>query len=816
MNRFKSYFFAIFCMLCSVFGACSDDPAVQAAEDTLTVGGIEAETTVPAVDAPQIVFTVESNRAWEIVTEELDWASVSPASGAAGSVTRVTVTPYVDKGNLRTGRIVVQAGTQKSVLTLHQHPSAETPSIIVEGGGDNAEIVCGADGMPVYFNVNANVDWTVDSSELDWASVTPGRGIAGKSVRMTLAATENPGSEMRTGTLVFVAEKLERHITVKQEAKTQYPVIALSGDVSDNYIRMGAAGRSATFEVKSNCDWTVDATKCPSWLEVSPDKGRAGETIVVTAKAAANTGESRRGVFAISATSALGTSTETLTVVQAPAEGFDWLIFADDFSWATTPTDKPFNVPAMDQGAGEKLTTLYPEVASATTDPQNSGCQIVRGYTRAGALKMGEPAKRARFTTPPFSDIDGKMDLTVTFRTLTLKDNGAELEIYCETGTYDDMDIRQVSAGQKWEDDPFQNWYDVTLRITGATRGCRLNIRSLNESKCTWYLDDVRITSLRKDAVSGVKMSEPPVCLAATTDAVSAGADGTFRITVNHTVDVTVTTPAWVSLLSESSEKLGSGTQTTYLFQAADNTTGTARAEVVRFSNAAANLSSEVFVTQEAAVSASFPIRWLLGPEHMEVYDYTSDWKGDGVKAEQGRSSARLSFVLGSTVSDGSRPGSKNPTLGIRGGEPAKGLNANYIWDNDYFLFEVPGAWLPAGQRVNIDFWLVLQATNPKYWVLEYEDGGVWKPAGELRHTTTGDGTDIAYNYAMEATFCNISETMTLSEATAVLRIRLRCVTGRLRINGKESATTDSKAMSLVYRDAATGNEHQPTISLAE
>ena len=221
MNRFKSYFFAIFCMLCSVFGACSDDPAVQAAEDTLTVGGIEAETTVPAVDAPQIVFTVESNRAWEIVTEELDWASVSPASGAAGSVTRVTVTPYVNKGNLRTGRIVVQAGTQKSVLTLHQHPSAETPSIIVEGGGDNAEIVCGADGMPVYFNVNANVDWTVDSSELDWASVTPGRGIAGKSVRMTLAATENPGSEMRTGTLVFVAEKLERHITGKQEAKTQ-------------------------------------------------------------------------------------------------------------------------------------------------------------------------------------------------------------------------------------------------------------------------------------------------------------------------------------------------------------------------------------------------------------------------------------------------------------------------------------------------------------------------------------------------------------------------------------------------------------------
>lgn len=815
MNRFKCYFFAIFCMLCTALGACSEDPAVRTAEDTLTVGGIEAETTVPAVDAPQVVFTVESNRDWEIVTEDLDWASVSPLSGVGGSVTRVTVTPYVNKGGLRTGRIVVTAGTERTILVLNQQPTGEIPSIVVEGLGEEG-LGCDADGMPVYFSVNANVDWTVDSSELDWATVTPDRGIAGKSVRMTLAATENPGPEPRTGTLVIVSEQVERRIPVTQSGKTQYPVIVFSGDVADNYIRMGAAGRTATFEVKSNHDWSVDTQQCPDWLEVSPDKGRAGETVVMTAKVAANTAESRRGVFSISATSTLGTATETITVVQAPAEGFDYLIFAEDFSWATTPTDKPFNVPAMDQGAGEKLTSLYPSIASETTDPLGNGCQIVRGYTRAGALKMGESAKKARFTTPPFADIDGKMDLTVTFRTLTLKDNSAELEIYCETGTYDDMDIRQVSAGSKWTDDPFQNWYDVTLRITGATRGCRLNIRSLNESKCTWYLDDVRITSLRKDAVSGVKMSEPPVCLAATAEAVTAGADGSFRITVNHTVDVALTTPAWVTKISENSEKLGSGTQTTYLFQAADNSTGAARAEVVRFFNAAANLSSEVIVTQDAAVRASFPVRWLLGPDHMEIYDYTSDWKGDGVKAEQGKSSARLTFVPGSTIADGSRPGSKNPTLNLRSGDPAKSLNMNYIWTDDCLRFEVPGSMLAAGQRVKIDFWMLPSATSPKYWALEYEDGGVWKPAAALLRTTTSDGSEIAYNYALETTYCNISETVTLSEATPVLRIRMRCVTGHVRINGKESDTTDSKAVSLVYRDAAQGNECQPTISLVE
>lgn len=815
MNRFKLYFFTIFSTLLSAAGACADDPAAEAAEASLSVTGIESETTLPAVDAPQIVFTVESDRPWEIVTEELPWASVSPTAGAPDIAARVVVTPYVNKGELRTGHIVVRSGLRETRLTFHQQPTGEIPSIVVEGIGEEG-IVCGAEGMPVAFNVNANVDWSVRYESMDWATATPDRGAADKTVRLTLAATENTAPEARTGTLVIASDKTERRIPVKQEGRMHHPVISLAGEIADNYLRLDAAARTTTFEVRSNSDWSIASNELPDWLRVSPDKGRAGDAIVVTATATANAGDSRRAAFPITAENAQGTESIVLTVVQAPAAGFDWVIFADDFSWATTPTDKPFDVPAMDQGAGEKLTSLYPSIASETTDPQGTGCQIVRGYTRAGALKMGAPSKKARFTTPTFADIDGKMDLTVTFRTLTLKDNGAELEIYCETGTYDALDIRQVSAGSKWADDPFQNWYDVTLRITGATRGCRLNIRSLYEDNCTWYLDDLRITSLREDAVSGVKMAQVPVCLAATAGQVAAGADGTFRIQVNHTVDVETATPSWVSKLSESSAKLGSGTRTTYLFQASENATGTARADVVRFFNSRENLSSEVIVTQEAAVSAAFPIRWLLGPEHMEVYDYTSDWKGDGVKAEQGKSPARLSFVGASTVADGSRPGSKNPTLGIRSGEPAKGLNANYIWHDDSFLFEVPGAMLAAGTRVKIEFWMVLQATNPKYWVLEYEDGGTWKPAGELSHATASDGTDIAYNYAMQATFCGISETMTLSEPTAVLRIRMRCASGTVRINGKESATTDSKAMSLVYRDAAQGNECQPTISLVE
>lgn len=97
----------------------------------------------------------------------------------------------------------------------------------------------------------------------------------------------------------------------------------------------------------------------------------------------------------------------------------------------------------MDQGAGILLTNLYPPVSSAITDPLGTGCEIMRGYTRGGCLKFGTANSLGRFTTPVFAEIETKMDLTVTFRALTMRDYEAVLEVYCDQGTYDAMDFKR-------------------------------------------------------------------------------------------------------------------------------------------------------------------------------------------------------------------------------------------------------------------------------------------------------------------------------------------------------------------------------------
>ena len=96
MNPFKfNLFTALFTVFAPIlFGACSGDDGIAPEADELRVSGVEQEFTIAASDVAQIPFTVESNRAWELVKSGLEWAEVSPASGAAGIPVQVKITPY--------------------------------------------------------------------------------------------------------------------------------------------------------------------------------------------------------------------------------------------------------------------------------------------------------------------------------------------------------------------------------------------------------------------------------------------------------------------------------------------------------------------------------------------------------------------------------------------------------------------------------------------------------------------------------------------------------------------------------------------------
>lgn len=404
------------------------------------------------------------------------------------------------------------------------------------------------------------------------------------------------------------------------------------------------------------------------------------------------------------------------------------------------------------------------------------------------------------------------MDLTVTFRALTMRDYEAVLEVYCDQGTYDAMDFKRVPVGRKWTEDPFQDWYDVTLNITGATRGCRLHIRSESEADCCWYLDDVRVTSLRSDAVPGIVM-EPTRQIICVTRSAAAASDGTFEIDVNCNTEVSVEMPSWVSQLSATSVAFGSGQRVTYKFRASENTTGEKRVGLVRFFNAAEGLSSEAEVVQAVHGQSVTRVQWWLGADYLS--DYESTWVSEHhVAAERGGSSARLSYVAGG-VSETS------PKWTLTGKAPVSCPNVTYAWTGDYWLFEAPLDGLTAGVRVKLDFVMIFGNKCPKYWMLEYEDDGAWKPARSVETAVVEDGSELSYNMAfVQDAYSVVSQDVALSAPARTAwhvsacaacreswRREPRRANPRIRACVLSMSTVTERNASLRYRSWSNFNE---------
>ena len=92
------------------------------------------------------------------------------------------------------------------------------------------------------------------------------------------------------------------------------------------------------------------------------------------------------------------------------------------------------------------------------------------------------------------------------------------------------------------------------------------------------------------------------------------------------------------------------------------------------------------------------------------------------------------------------------------------------------------GMTIKAGTVINAKFHARASGTGMKYWMLEYYDGGEWKPGAPLQTTTVGEGDQaqtFSYNYEMMNTdHCLIDRNMTFEHAinNGDILIRLRCM----------------------------------------
>lgn len=162
-------------------------------------------------------FSFEANGEWT-ADADVDWITVSPASGKGSSTIRLTVEAN-DEFDVRSGGVRVAMGDLSKTIKVSQLPLE--PSIEFASGTDLSQRLS-SDGKTLSFTFESNVEWTA-SVDVDWLSVSPASGGPGSSkIEVTVLPNNTLGPRSHN---VVVAQSLNYYkvITIAQFAENDVP-----------------------------------------------------------------------------------------------------------------------------------------------------------------------------------------------------------------------------------------------------------------------------------------------------------------------------------------------------------------------------------------------------------------------------------------------------------------------------------------------------------------------------------------------------------------------------------------------------------------
>lgn len=137
-------------------------------------------------------------------------------------------------------------------------------------------------------------------------------------------------------------------------------------------------------------------------------------------------------------------------------------------------------------------------------------------------------------------------------------------------------------------------------------------------------------------------------------------------------------------------------------------------------------------------------------------------------------------------------------------------------WPGDYWLFYCYGA-VKAGSVMHITFETRTSATGHKYWMLEYLDGEVWKPAAE-KNTATDVPGGCEYTHAMNAdgsTNVQVDAEVTIKKNMENCQFRFRCM-ANWQANGKGALATRNGGTARLSVTDKESDEFQPKVIMVK
>lgn len=689
------------------------------------------------------------------------------------------------------------------------------------------------DPQPVNFTVTAPYDWTMTVSDDSWVSVSPLKGAAGEPASVTVTPTANATKESRSSELNLVCfdpanaeNKSEVLITLRQSRLadmhkpgfvffednfdwitplwdfTDYnqPYGWPTVDASDfHFMKSGA--HTALGEKATELGYTFNGSTYGRYLGFVK-LGKTDENGILTTPALKEIDKDRSatllvqfdGAYYMTATGTVDTGTSmSVTVVgggtivsdKATDEGHTLVIpMRSGFAWdrysvlvkdATAATRIQFC-----DGVAEKAikTRLFLDnVTVARADDELTEAPAAESVVLPLSAVVN-PATPVEIDPPEQTiartiRVNRAWEIATDAEWLTIKS--------VTSGTKKGTQGSKVAADKRSATAPATALlYDVTLQAAqndGEARTAKVALKADGKEIGSITVTQEKSASENSMTVTGLADNAAELGY----DKSGEGASVTF--TVTSTLDWSIATKDSWYAATPSSGKAG---ETEVTLSVSETNRGTRRFGSLTLSTVKPTdgeaLSETIVVSQKPAAVGSAPwdlaapIRWVFSADDMPKY--TPEFSN----AVENNLAGNTTNALPSETADG--PGyisflHNSLDLDINGkcvrivgatGEPY----VTGAWPGDYWLFTVPVKSLSAGTKVHFKGTSKTSGTGQKYWLMEYNDGGTWKPVSETK-TTTVDNKEVTYTQEhMNTTAQTVDFTVTFERAITDGNIEFR------------------------------------------
>lgn len=193
------------------------------------------------------------------VTRTLDWLSVSPTQGGAGTVTLQISAQPNESYDERNAAVLLTCGNAQQTITVTQK---QKDALLV----NSHKVEMDAEGgtFDIELQANVNVTYEIEEAAKDWLTASSSSSTRGLTTfTLNFQVAENPEESVRQAVITLQGNDLREEVTVYQAGSE--PAILLS----QKEYTVPSDGETIQVELKSNTSYKVVMPDAPWITETS-------------------------------------------------------------------------------------------------------------------------------------------------------------------------------------------------------------------------------------------------------------------------------------------------------------------------------------------------------------------------------------------------------------------------------------------------------------------------------------------------------------------------------------------------------------------